>query len=87
MIRLPALTRSEAEQYLAAKLAAAGRDEPTFTPRALNRLHACSLGIPRGLDRLASLALMAGALRGLEIVTPDLIEGVTQECTLPTAGR
>ena len=32
VIRLPALTRSEAERYLAAKLAAAGRDEPTFTP-------------------------------------------------------
>ena len=80
-IRLPALTRGEAEQYLTAKLAAAGRDDPTFTPRALNLLHARSGGVPRGLDRLASLALMAGALRGLEIITPDVVEGVALECT------
>ena len=81
VIRLPALTRSEAERYLAAKLAAVGRDEPTFTPRALSRLHQRSEGIPRGLDRLASLALMAGASRGLEIITPDVVDGVAQECT------
>jgi MSHA biogenesis protein MshM len=82
LIRLPALTRSDAEIYLAAKLAAAGRGEPTFTPRAIQRIHLISAGNPRGLDRLASLALMAGALRGLEIVTPDIIEGVAGECTL-----
>ncbi len=33
LIRLPALTRSETELYVTAKLAAAGRDVPTFTPR------------------------------------------------------
>ena len=79
-VRLAALTRSDAERYLTAKLTAAGRDEPTFTPRALSRLHQRSAGIPRGLDRLASLALMAGAWRGLEIITPDVIEGIAQEC-------
>jgi type II secretory pathway predicted ATPase ExeA len=80
-IRLPALTRTDAEVYLVSKLAAAGRDEPTFTPRAVQRLHLVSAGNPRGLDRLASLALMAGALRGLEIVTPEVIEGIARECT------
>jgi type II secretory pathway predicted ATPase ExeA len=80
-VRLPALTRGDAEVYLGVKLAAAGRDVPTFTPRAIQRLHAASGGNPRGLDRLASLALRAGALRGLEIVTPDVIEGVARECT------
>ncbi len=83
LIRLPALTRSETEQYVAAKLAAAGRAEPTFTPRALHRLHAVSAGVPRGVDRLASLALMAGAVRGLEMVSPEIVEGVARECTLP----
>jgi type II secretory pathway predicted ATPase ExeA len=82
LIRLPALTRGDAERYLTAKLTAAGRAGATFTPRALSRLHAASAGNPRTLDRLASLALMAGALRGLEIVTPDVIEGVARECTL-----
>jgi hypothetical protein len=39
------------------------------------------MGIPRGLDRLGSLALMAGALRGLEIITPEVVEGAARECT------
>jgi MSHA biogenesis protein MshM len=86
---VPALTRSDAENYLTAKLASAGRDEPTFTPRAIHRLHLISAGNPRGLDRLASLALMAGALRKLEIVTPEIIDGVALECRsdplVPTA--
>jgi MSHA biogenesis protein MshM len=80
LIRLPALTRTDAEDYLTAKLASAGRDDPTFTPSAVQRLHLISAGSPRGLDRLASLALMAGAVRGLEIIPPEIIEGVAREC-------
>jgi type II secretory pathway predicted ATPase ExeA len=76
------LTRSDAEAYLNAKLAMAGRPERTFTPRAITGLHAAAAGNPRTLDRLASLGLMAGALRGLEIITPDVIAGVARECAL-----
>jgi type II secretory pathway predicted ATPase ExeA len=77
LIRIPALTRSEAETYLNTKLAAAGRSEPTFTPRAISRWHAVATGNPRTLDRFAALALMAGARRGLEIVTPDVVDAVS----------
>jgi type II secretory pathway predicted ATPase ExeA len=84
-IRLPALTRSEAETYLNTKLAAAGRAGPTFTPRAITRWHAAALGNPRTLDRLAALALMAGARRRLEIVTPDVVDTVAGE-SIPVAG-
>ncbi|MDR3638762.1 MAG: type II secretory pathway protein ExeA [Isosphaeraceae bacterium] len=84
-LRLPPLARGEAEQFVLAKLASAGRTEATFTQRAITRLHAHSEGIPRGLDRLSALALMAGAVRGLEIITPEVIEGVTRECVLPAA--
>ncbi len=79
-IRLGPLSRSEAAGYLATRLAAAGRPEPAFTPRALTRLHALSGGAPRGLDRLGALALMAGAVRGLEVVPPDVVEDASREC-------
>jgi type II secretory pathway predicted ATPase ExeA len=79
-VRLAALTRSDVEAYLIAKLNAAGRDGPTFTPRAIHRLHAATAGNPRTLDRLATLVLMAGALRRVEIVAPDLVEAVSREC-------
>ena len=81
LVRLQSLTVSESAAYLAAKLAAAGRSEATFTPRACQRLHSLSSGVPRGLDRLASLSLAAGASRGLELVTPDVVDGVRFECT------
>lgn len=84
-VGLGPLTRSEAERYLLARLSAAGRTEPTFTPRAVSALHALSGGVPKGLDRLASLALMAGALRGLEVVGPEVIGDVLLECA-PVTG-
>src|SRR5262249_18391296 len=48
-IRLSSLARGEAGDYLAAKLAAAGRPDSVFTRRAITRLHALTGGIPRGL--------------------------------------
>jgi len=79
-IRLAPLSRSEAERYLTAKMAAAGRGDPAFSPRALARLHALSAGNPRGLDRLATQSLMAGALRGVQIVSPEIVEDAAPEC-------
>jgi type II secretory pathway predicted ATPase ExeA len=82
-IRLLPMTRSETDRYVSTKLAAAGRTRETFAPRAISRLHALSGGSPRGVDRLATLALMAGAVRGLEVVTPDVVDGVALECEGP----
>lgn len=78
-IRVPALTRSECDAYVAARLAAAGRSEPAFTPRAIDRLHVHARGVPQAVNGLATLALMAGAVRGLEMVTPDVVEGAAVE--------
>jgi type II secretory pathway predicted ATPase ExeA len=80
-VRLAPLTRTETSDYLNARLAAAGRDQPAFTPRAVTLLHALTSGVPRGLDRLASLALIASDARGLEMISPDVIDGVARECT------
>ncbi len=66
-----------------AKLAAAGCREAIFSQRAVTRLHFHSRGSPSGLDRLASLCLMAGAYRGLEAISSDVVEGVLGECHQP----
>lgn len=81
--RLKGLLRSETVRFVEAKMAAAGRTEPAFTPGALERLHALSGGVPRGIDRLGSLSLKAGALGGLDRVTPDVVDGAAAECALP----
>ena len=79
-IVLKPLTRTQVDGYLRAKLDAAGCVEAVFTPRAITRMHHLSAGIPRGLDRLASLCLVAGAVRGLEVITPDVVDGAAREC-------
>jgi type II secretory pathway predicted ATPase ExeA len=79
-VRLDPLTRSETAIYLETKLGAAGRSEPTFTPRAITRLHSLTAGVPRGIDRIAGLALMASAFRGLEMVPPEVVEEAACEC-------
>jgi type II secretory pathway predicted ATPase ExeA len=78
-IRLPALTRTETADYIATKLGAAGRDDLRFTPRAVGRLYDLSRGNPRGIDRLASLALRAAATCGLEVVPEDVVAGAFLE--------
>ncbi len=80
VIGLLPLTRSQAETYLRTKLERAGSAEPIFTPRAITRLQAVCRGIPRGLDQLASLCLMAGTVRGLEVIHADLVDAVASEC-------
>jgi len=76
---LKPLTRSESEDYLHQKLAAAGCREPVFAPRAITRLQSLCVGIPRGLERLAALSLAAGATRGLKVISPDIVDGVASD--------
>jgi hypothetical protein len=75
VVELQPLTRSEAERYLTAKLKLAECDVPIFTPRAITRLHGLSVGVPRDLEQLTQLCLMAGAVRGLEVIPPDVVDG------------
>ena len=77
-IHLERLTRSQADKLLVAKLEYAGNPDRIFTPRALTRLHALSLGVPRKLEQLALHCLIGGAVRGLEVIQPDLVDDIAQ---------
>ena len=57
--RLEPLSREETGEYIAHRLAVAGRDEPLFTPAAVSRIHEISRGIPRLVNHLAGHALLA----------------------------
>jgi MSHA biogenesis protein MshM len=89
--RLKRLTRSEAEHYLSRKLAAVGCRSPIFTSRAITRLQSLCAGVPRGLERLATLSLLAAALRGIDVISPDVVDGITRESpsgwSVTTSGR
>lgn len=84
---LAPLTRSDTQAYLAGCLTRAGGAGDLFTPRAVTRLHALSGGLPRCLNRLASLALREGARRGVERIDHDLVEQVSPAESLMTIWR
>jgi MSHA biogenesis protein MshM len=85
-IRLTPLTCSETALYIAIKLTAAGRADGPISPNAASRIHDLSGGSPRGIDRLATLALMAGAVQNLKTIPADVIDAVAQECDAPWPG-
>jgi hypothetical protein len=76
---LKPLTRSESQEYLYQKLAAAGTRDQVFAPRAITRLQSISAGVPRVLERLATLSLMATAVHGLPVVPPEAVDDVAGE--------
>ena len=78
-IDLAPLSRDETARYVQAALAAAGRPEVVFRDDALRRLHELSGGWPRKIDRLAELALVAGASQQLSQIDADTIDAVHQE--------
>lgn len=73
------LTRAMAEVYVGEKVRAAGRIEPILTDRAMLKLHARSEGLPRMIDRLARLSLMAGTLDRLTLLPEEVIDEISRE--------
>ncbi len=69
----------DTEDYLKQTLSRAGREEPLFDGPAVERLHELSQGIPRRINQLADLALLAGAGRDLQQIDADTIESVYEE--------
>jgi type II secretory pathway predicted ATPase ExeA len=65
--------------YLTATLAQAGCKAPIFTDDAVHRLQTVSGGIPRRVNQLAALALVAGAGRRLPRIDAETIESVYHE--------
>ncbi len=65
--------------YLNWSLAQAGRKTPVFSDEAMIRLHALSDGVPRRVNQLASLALMAGAARQIPLIDGETVASIHHE--------
>ncbi len=66
-------------QYITSALTRAGRSTSTFTEEALHRLHDLTDGIPRRVNQLANLALLAAAGSKLPLVDTDTVDGAFHE--------
>jgi hypothetical protein len=73
-VDLPALTFSESRQLLAGRGAG-----DLFEAGAIEAMHHLAMGVPKGLVRLARIALIAGAGQGIGKITAGLIEGIAGE--------
>ncbi len=76
----------ETAAYVKTSLARAGRSTPVFSEAALARLHEQAGGIPRRVQQLADLALLAGAGQNLGQIEPELIDSVIGELGIVTTG-
>jgi general secretion pathway protein A len=65
--------------YLNWSLAQAGRKTSAFSEEAMIRLHVLSDGIPRRVNQLAGLALVAGAARQIPLIDADTVESIHHE--------
>jgi len=78
-IELALWTADDTRDYLQASLAAAGRVEPAFAERAVERLFQLSGGAPRRVGQLAQLALVAGAGQSLTQIDEQTVLAVHEE--------
>jgi type II secretory pathway predicted ATPase ExeA len=72
----------ETRDYLTSSLASAGRVQPAFDEAATRRLVELSGGIPRRVNRLAELALVAGAGQQLARIDRRTVEAVMEELSV-----
>jgi len=64
---VPALTPAEADGYIRAHLAHAGRTDTLFSDDAVRVIHSHARGMPRAINRLATTALLAACTAGKTI--------------------
>jgi general secretion pathway protein A len=76
----------ETAAYIKTSLARAGRSTPAFNEAALSRLHELSGGVPRRVQQLADLALLAGAGQNLGQIDAEVIDTVIGELGIVSTG-
>jgi type II secretory pathway predicted ATPase ExeA len=78
-IELTCWTVEETREHLKISLSHAGRQQPAFADRAVQRLFQLSGGVPRRVNQLAQLALVAGAGQGLKQIDEQTVLAVHEE--------
>lgn len=75
--RLSPLDFEDTKKYVQHRLEVAGLLENIFTDSAMERLFESSGGIPRRINSIANMSMLAAYSKGLKTITPELVaEGV-----------
>lgn len=78
-IDLAPWSEDETAEHVAQCLVRSGSEHPIFTDDAISALHELSGGIPRKVDQIAQLALLAGAGQELEEIDAETLTDAYQE--------
>jgi type II secretory pathway predicted ATPase ExeA len=73
---------AETERYIDHALAQAGRTAPVFAAGAIARLAELAEGVPRHVNQLADLTLLAAAAQKLETIDAHTVDAVCDELAL-----
>lgn len=84
-IELAPLNRPQSADYVAARLAEAGCDPATFDDSAMDAVHSVTAGVPRQIERVCRLALLAAAGERSAIVTDETIESIARQFLVESA--
>lgn len=82
-IPLEPLDLEETAGYVAHRWSRAGGDEAPFDEGALRRLHALCEGVPRRINQLCGLALVAAMGEGLRVIDREVVDSVREQLCSP----
>ena len=78
------LDRIQTEQYVETLLYKAGATRTLFDVAAFERLYRETAGVPRALNRLCDMALVAGMAEGAPAITEAIVAGAADELNVRT---
>lgn len=81
------LTREEMQPYLEARLRYAGCDRMIFVPEVVDDLYRYSQGLPRQVNQLANLCLIAAGMAGKHLVDSSCVRQALAEMGLSEDSR
>ncbi|MBI4397249.1 MAG: AAA family ATPase [Elusimicrobia bacterium] len=79
---LDRLNPEETRQYISHRVRTAGQNDPIFTPEAVQLVTEHSGGIPRRINHLCDLALMAGFGKGARTIDKDIVQDIAKDLEL-----
>lgn len=77
-VELAPLELSETGQHIGELMLRAGGNSETFQSDAVVRIHSLTRGLPRQINRLCELCLIAAMGEELEAIDADLVDGVAE---------
>jgi type II secretory pathway predicted ATPase ExeA len=86
-IDLPPWDLGQTADYFEFALDRCGASQDLFTAQGITRCHELGDGLIRRIAQLADLALVAGAVRGLERVDADLVDQVFDEFSITLGAK